>query len=102
MVSDEERRSREEELVDRLERHFEAMNIRAYVDLYERPARLIGLSFLSGVARGVGVAVGFTLLGALLLYLLRESFVHNLPVVGAFIAHLVTIVQEEMRVGGGA
>jgi hypothetical protein len=88
--------------VDALERHFEAMNVRAYVDLYERPLRLIGLSFLSGLARGLGAGAGFLILGALLLYLLRETFWRNLPLIGGVIAHLVLIVQEQMRVVGGA
>lgn len=87
---------------ERILRHLEALNLGAYVDLYRRPARLIGLNFLAGLARGIGAGIGFTLLGALLLILLRAAFWRNLPLVGTFLAHLVTIVQEEMRVGGGA
>ena len=49
--------------------------------------------FFSGIARGVGLSIGFTLLGALILYLLRNAALANLPVIGKFLAELVRIVE---------
>lgn len=89
------------DLLDRLSRHLEGLNIRAYVDLFEKPWRLIGLNFVAGLARGVGFAVGFTLLGAAVIYVLSQSFVSHLPVIGQFIAQIVHIVQAELKTYNG-
>lgn len=67
-----------------------------YVELFRRPRRLIWLSFVSGVARGLGTLVGFTLLGAVLLYVLTLSFVRNLPLVGGIIADLIVIINQHL------
>lgn len=54
---------------------------------------MIWLNFFAGLARGVGMAVGFSILGALVLYLLQGAFFRNLPIIGNYIADLVRIVQ---------
>lgn len=74
----------------------ERARIADYVQLLESPKRLIYLNFIAGLARGFGMAVGFTLLGAVVIYLLSRTFVTNLPVVGKFIAEIVAIVQDDL------
>lgn len=74
----------------------ERARIAEYVQLLESPKRLIYLNFIAGLARGFGMAVGFTLLGAVVIYLLSRTFVTNLPVVGKFIAEIVAIVQDDL------
>ena len=69
--------------------------IREYVSLLEDPKRLIYMNFLAGVARGLGMAVGFTLLGALALYLLQKVVLLNLPLISDFIADIVRMVREQ-------
>lgn len=91
--------SRSEALLDSLNRHLESLNIGAYVDLFERPLRMIGLNFAAGVARGLGMAVGFFLLSAIVLYILSQSFFRHLPFIGKVIAQVVAIVQKELRIG---
>lgn len=91
---------REAGAIERVATHVEALNIGAYADLYRRPWRMLWLNFAAGLARGVGMAVGFALLGAALIYLLRLSFLRNLPVIGKFIAQLVRIVQSELGTRG--
>ncbi len=59
--------------------------------------RIIRINFLGGLARGLGIAVGFTLLGALVLYLLQLSFVNNLPIIGDLIADIVEIANERLK-----
>lgn len=80
-------------LADFLER----TKIAEYVDLMNSPLRLAYLNFIAGLARGVGMAIGFVLLGALLIYFLTRSFVLNLPIVGKFIGELVWIIQQYLR-----
>lgn len=77
--------------------YLERSKIAEYVDLMNKPARLVYLNLLGGLARGVGLAVGFTILGALVIYLLTRSFLLNLPVIGEFLGELVYIVQQYLR-----
>lgn len=79
--------------------HIENLNIAEYVNLIRNPRRMFILNMISGIGRGVGIGIGFTLLGALLLVLLRQLLMLNLPHIGGFIAELVRIVQN--RLGGG-
>lgn len=75
----------------------EKSSLAEYVELVRRPWSMIWINFLAGMARGLGMAVGFTLLGALVVYLLKNSFVRGLPIIGGFLADLVEIVQIELR-----
>lgn len=82
-------------VLDTIAARLEEANLGAYVDLYRRPWRMLWLNFAAGAARGLGMAVGFTLLGAVVILALRNTFVHNLPVVGHFVAQVVKVVQAE-------
>jgi len=77
--------------------NIEKMKLAEYVRLLERPWRLMYINFISGVAKGLGVAVGFTILGALLIFFLRKLVMLNLPLIGGFIAEIVRMVQINMR-----
>ncbi len=74
----------------------EKMDLAEYLALINRPARLLYINFIAGIARGFGFAVGFALLGAILVYLLKQLMILNLPVIGDFIADLVEIVQYQI------
>lgn len=87
-------------LADRVEElglAMEKMKLAEYVELLNRPARLFYINFFAGLARGIGMAVGFTLLGAFLIYILKRLEYLNIPVIGEFIAEIVKIVQEQLR-----
>lgn len=49
-------------LTNRLANELERSRIAQYTELLNRPWKLIGLNLLSGTARGVGIAIGFTFL----------------------------------------
>ena len=46
-----------------------------------------------GIAKGVGIAIGFTLLGAIIIYFLQKLVMMNLPVIGAFVRDIMNIVE---------
>ncbi len=95
MESDEPRRLLHmlNEKVSDLAVKIEKMKLAEYVQLLNRPWRLMYINFIAGLGRGVGIAVGFTILGALVLYLLKYLVVLNLPWIGGFIAEIVRMVQ---------
>jgi hypothetical protein len=87
-------------LIEKLEQvsaDLENASLAEYVEMLKRPRRMLYVNLLAGMARGLGMAVGFTVLGALFLFILTRSFIANLPLVGGFIAELVRIVQENLR-----
>lgn len=85
-----------EQALERLSSRLETMRIARYVELLDNPRRLIYLNLLAGLSRGVGMGVGFTLIGAVLLYVLKASFMQHLPYVGKVVADIVRIVQLEL------
>jgi len=100
-VADDAPRSPGWRLVDAMNRHLEAMNLGAYVDLFENPWRMIFLNLLGGIFRGLGMALGFFLLSAVVIYVLSRGFVNHLPIVGHFVAQIVRIVNRELALGRG-
>lgn len=68
-----------------------------YVDLMQSPLRMIILNLFSGIARGFGVAIGFTILGALVVYLLQKLVILNLPIIGGIVSEVVKLVQLNVR-----
>lgn len=65
-------------------------------DLLRRPRRLIYVNFVAGLARGIGMAIGFTLLAAVIVYLLRLLLYLNLPGISSFIATIIKLVRQEL------
>lgn len=57
------------------------------------PRRMIMSNFVAGLARGIGMAVGFSLLGAAAVYALQQFATKNIPVIGEFIARIVQVVE---------
>lgn len=89
------------EKVEKLSLDLEKMKLAEYIELLNRPFRLLYINFISGLARGVGIAVGFTIFGALVLYILQRLVVLNLPVVSDFIAEIVRLVQIQLQLRSG-
>ncbi|MEG1501589.1 MAG: DUF5665 domain-containing protein, partial [Clostridiales bacterium] len=58
------------------------MGLGRYVELLNKPKRVLYINFLAGAARGFGFAVGFSLLGFLGVYILNKLSILNLPVIG--------------------
>lgn len=59
------------------------------------PRRMIMSNFVAGLARGIGMAVGFSLLGAFIVYLLQQFAYQNIPVIGDFIAKIIAAVEAK-------
>ncbi|MDU0328674.1 DUF5665 domain-containing protein [Paenibacillus sp. 3LSP] len=78
-------------------RQLEKSRIAEYTELLNRPWRLIWLNLLSGTARGVGIAIGFTFFAATIIYILQILGALNLPIIGDYIADIVRIVQRQME-----
>ncbi len=67
-----------------------------YIEMMSNPKVVIKRNFVAGLARGFGMAIGFTVLGGIGLYILQKLVVLNLPFFGNFIAEIVKIVQDRL------
>lgn len=81
---------------EQLTHRIELMHLDAFLRYVHDWRKRLFFDFLSGIARGIGFSVGFSILGALLLYLLRNMAMSNLPVIGQFVAQLVRIVESNL------
>lgn len=75
--------------------HLESMRIAEYMELLEKPKKLIIINFVAGISRGLGIAIGATLVFALLLEGLRRLILLNIPGIGSFIADILRIVETK-------
>lgn len=81
--------------MEKLSKRLESMRIAEYLELLQRPSRLIYLNFLAGISKGLGIAVGATLVFAVLIELMRRLIVLNLPVIGDFIVQILRIIESK-------
>lgn len=86
--------------IDKLVMDMEKSKIREYVCYLENPRKVFFSNFLAGLARGFGASVGFTLLAAILLYVLQKIVRWKLPVIGDFINEIARIVENNLRNSG--
>ncbi|MCT4594914.1 MAG: DUF5665 domain-containing protein [Anaeromicrobium sp.] len=80
------------EKVSKLSNDMEKAKIGKYVEMMENPRRILYINFMIGLARGLGTAIGLTVLAALTLYILYQ-FV-DLPLIGSYIAKLIEIIEN--------
>jgi hypothetical protein len=84
--------------LDKLALDMEKAELKEYVNLMRSPWSLIWRNFLSGITRGIGIALGFTFFAATIVWLLQLLGALNLPIVGDYIADIVRIVQRQLEI----
>lgn len=84
------------EKIEELSLKMERMHLAEYIDMLNNPKRYLWINFTAGMARGLGIAIGVTILGALVVYFLQRLVLLNLPLIGDFIADIVRLVQNQM------
>ena len=87
--------------LDNISLNMEKMKLVDYVYYLENPRKMLWANFLGGLSRGFGIAIGFTLLGAVVIYILQIIVRWKLPLIGEIITDIVNIVQDSMRRAGG-
>jgi hypothetical protein len=85
--------------VETIANHLERAQLAEYVQLLNSPRKLIMRNLLAGTARGIGIAIGFTVFSATIVYVLRQIGALDLPIIGHYIADLVEAVQANMSGG---
>ncbi len=75
----------------------ERLRLAEYIEYIDNKKRMLFIHFIGGVARGLGMAVGFTILGAIVILMLQDLAARNLPVIGDFLAKIVSMVQDNLK-----
>lgn len=78
-----------EEIADRMQN----LHLAEYIELVRSPWRMMGINFVAGLARGLGAAIGATVLAALFLTFLFRLARSNIPLIAEFVARIINIVE---------
>tara|TARA_B100000965_G_C19341156_1_gene647477 strand:+ start:192 stop:470 length:279 start_codon:yes stop_codon:yes gene_type:complete len=70
----------------------ERTKIAEYTEIINNPKRLLIVNFVGGLARGLGMAIGFTLLAGIIVYVIQQLV--DLPLIGEYIAELLNIIEN--------
>ena len=87
---------RECELIRRLTGTLERMQLDDYLEYVSNRRRMIANNLLYGMVRGFGFAIGFTVLGALAVVILKNLVSENMPVIGDFVAEVIHAIEARM------
>lgn len=79
--------------VDIFNRKIEEAKIKEYVELMGNTKKLLWKNFISGISKGLGYGIGFTILGAIVLIILRKVVLLNIPVIGRYLKDILDIVE---------
>ena len=87
---------RECRLIRRLTDTLERMHLDDYLEYVSNRRRMLLSNLFYGLARGLGFALGFTVLGALAVVLLKNLVSENIPVIGDFVAEVIHAIESRM------
>lgn len=78
-----------------LMKKFDFWGIGEFITFLKNPTRIFFLNLLAGIGRGIGFAFGFTVLTALIIFLLKRAV--SVPVIGNYIAQLLEFIQTQRQ-----
>lgn len=84
------KKNKQQAMIDAMEH----ARLEEYAMYMEKPWRLLGMNFLIGLARGLGMTIGLALVLALLVFVAQEIIAANLPGISKWLADLIGLVQS--------
>ncbi len=83
--------------IEYLANTLERMRLDEYLDFVSDRRRMAFSALLGGVLRGVGFMFGFSILGAVVITILRSVVRDNIPGIGSFLAEVVNEMESRTR-----
>ena len=80
--------------IDKLIYILDKKNIEDLIEILGNGKRMLFRSFFSGIAKGIGAGIGFTILTAVIIYFLQKIIRLNIPVIGEYVSDIVDIVNK--------
>ena len=87
-------KKRIEKKVDKINRTLEKANIMEISYILGNKKEILKRNLIAGISRGVGIGIGVTVVTAIIVYFLRKLIMLNIPIIGDYIADIVTIVEN--------
>lgn len=78
-------------IAERLAKRLEELRIADYMEMLEKPRRLIFTNFVAGIARGLGFALGTTIVFAIVVETLRRLILINIPVISDYLIDIIRL-----------
>ena len=79
--------------LEEISERIQVLNLAEYIEMFRSPRRMLVINFVSGLARGLGIAIGATVLGAIFLIILLDLAESNIPLIAEFVARIIKIVE---------
>ena len=86
----------EEQILEYLCRLNYVLNKNKVLDLVElagNTKKFLIRNFTSGIIKGIGIGIGFSIITALIIYILQKIIKLNIPVISKYISDIVNIVE---------
>lgn len=80
--------------IDKLNKSMEQNNIQDLITTMGSTKKILFKNFTSGIVRGIGISIGFSLFSAIVIYLLRKIIMLNIPVISEYIGDIIDIVEK--------
>lgn len=80
--------------IDKINSVLEKSNIVELSYIVGNKREILKRNLIAGIARGVGVGIGVTVVTGIIIYLLRRLIMLNIPIIGDYIADIVEIVER--------
>lgn len=85
---------RTREQIDKLAGTLERMRLDEYIEHVSNRKRLVMDNLLYGLVRGFGFMIGFSVLGALAVVLLKHLVLESIPGIGGFVAEVIDAIEK--------
>lgn len=69
-------------------------NVIDFAELLGNKKEMIIRNFIAGIFKGMGIGIGFTIITAIIIYILQKIVKLNIPIIGQFIADIIDVVQK--------
>lgn len=63
-------------------------------ELLGNPKKMLLRNFTSGLIKGIGAGIGFSIITAIIIYAIQKIIKLNIPIISEYIADIVEIVQK--------
>lgn len=83
-----------EKKIDKINMILEKSNIIEFSYILGNKKEILKRNLIAGISRGVGIGIGVTIITAIIVFFLRKLIMLNIPLIGDYIADIVTIVEN--------
>lgn len=90
-------KNRLEKKIDKLLKIFSRKEFVDFLEIMIDTKKIFWRSFIMGIAKGIGAAIGFSVLGAIIIYLLKCLVTLNIPIIGQLLSDIIKATEESMK-----